>query len=339
MRLAAQVVGGYYKCAPEVVRLIAGLIQYQGGAVLDPCAGEGEALEVLGQGVGCPREKLYAIELERDRSAKVRERLPDSPLLGPCSCFETRISAGSFSIVYVNPPFDHNVKGGRAEIDFLARSTELLAPAGILVLIVPQHLVNSYYLELPRFLWPCYEQLAVLTFPEEHRPFKEVVVIGKKRRKRVDLLPTAEDWNSENIPVGPLDQCALRWQAPALGYIPKLFEKAGLTDVELIDAVETSPLWKLTRTPEIPQPARPPLPLARGHVALLLASGQLNGVVYPAGEPSHVVRGTAHKVGCTPEVSTEETPSGGIKTITILKERIQLVVRAVGPDGSIKTFQ
>ena len=29
MRLAAMVIGGYYRCAPEVVRPIAGLIQYR----------------------------------------------------------------------------------------------------------------------------------------------------------------------------------------------------------------------------------------------------------------------------------------------------------------------
>lgn len=339
MRLAAMTIGGFYPCAPEVVQLLGRRIDYQEGAVLDPCAGEGEALEILGTTLGAPPEKLHAIELERDRSARIRERLPAARVLGPCSCFESRISSGSFAVVYVNPPFDHNVKGGRAEVDFLARSSELLAPGGILVFVVPQRLLDSYDQELPRSLWPTFEQLAVLTFPEEHRPFQEVVVIGKKRRQPAELPPTPDDWNAQSIVVGPLADCALRWKAPVLGALPKLYEKGGLTDVELIEAVEASPLWKLTRTSPVPQPARPPLPLARGHVALLLASGQLNGVVHPPGEPPHVVRGTAHKVGCAPEVSTEETDNGGLRTVTILKERIQLVVRTVGPDGTIQTYQ
>lgn len=339
MRLAAIVKGGFYGCAPEVVRLIGALIQYQDGPILDPCAGEGEALEVLGQALGVPQEKLYAIELERDRSAKIRERLPQAHLLGPCSCFETRISGGTFALAFTNGPFDENCKGGRAEVDFLIRATELLAPGGILVFIVPQHVVDSYASAAPRFLWPNFEQLAVLKFPEEHRPYKEVAVIGKKRRSRVDLLPTAEEWNREHVAVGTLDQCQLHWQAPVLHGAPKLYEKAGLTDEELVDSLAHSPLWRLTETAEPLQPARPPIPLGLGHIALLLASGKLNGVVQPENEGSHVVRGVAHKVDCAPEVTTEETPNGGIKTVTLLKERIQLVVRAIGQDGEIRTFQ
>ena len=118
MRLAAITRGGFYPIAPEVVRLIAGLIQYEDGPILDPCAGEGEALDVLGQALGAAPEKLYAIELERERSANIRDRLPQAHLLGPCSCFETRISNGSCSVAFVNAPFDQNIHGGRAEVDF-----------------------------------------------------------------------------------------------------------------------------------------------------------------------------------------------------------------------------
>ena len=57
----------------------------------------------------------------------------------------------------------------------------------------------------------------------------------------------------------------------------------------------SSPLRShLTTTPEVPLPS-PPLALGIGHVALLLASGHLDGVVRAEGGPPHAVRGTARK--------------------------------------------
>jgi hypothetical protein len=111
-----------------------------------------------------------------------------------------------------------------------------------------------------------------------------------------------------------------------------------MTPEDLCDALNASPLWKLTtEVPEIPKP-RPPLPLSRGHLALLLASGQLDGVVAPPGETPHVVRGTARKVPSTPTVTTEELEGGRERTVTTIKETIELVIRTVTPDGLIRTL-
>jgi len=74
-------------------------------------------------------------------------------------------------------------------------------------------------------------------------------------------------------------------------------------------------------------------------IALLLASGQLDGTVSPPGEDPHVVRGTALKAPCQPVVTEEVLPDDSVKTTTVIRERIQLVVRAVSRDGVIRTFQ
>ena len=335
-RLAAIIRGLYYPAAPEAVKRIGQLITYQEGAILDPCAGEGEAIDTLAQTLGVPRDRVYAVELERDRCTATKARLEGAHVMDPCSFFDARVNAGSFAIVFVNPPFDQNVHGGRAEVDFLMRTTSLLVAGGVLLLVVPEHVVDHCYQPIPMHLVEHYEQLAVLTFPEEHRPFKEVVIIGIKRRNHVPV--DDEAWERE-VQHRPLADCALKWTAPVKGVAPKTFEKGGLTDEEIREALIVSPLWKLTDLPEVRQTARPPLPLGRGHIALLLASGQLDGVVQPEGEEAHIVRGVALKVACTPEVTEEVQESGAIKTTTVMRERIQLVVRAVGKDGIIQTFQ
>lgn len=336
MRLMAMIKGGYYPAAPEAVSMVGKLIEYRGGAVLDPCCGEGEAIDTLAVALNAPRGKVYAIELERDRTATTKARLEGAHVMAPCSFFDARVNAGSISVIWLNPPFDQNVKGGRAEVDFLIKATTLLAPGGILCFVVPAHVVDDYDRPACQHLMAHYDQLAVLTFPEEHRPYDEVVVIGIKRRHSV---PVDNDVWDEHVQKQPLADCPLRWQGPEKDVSPKLFEKGGLTDEELKDALSISPLWKVTQLPEVRKTARPPLPLAKGHIALLLASGQLDGTVCPAGEEPHVVRGSALKAQCQPVVTQEVLPDNGVKTTTVIRERIQLVVRAVSRDGIIKTFQ
>lgn len=335
MRLAAQVKGGFYPASPVAVTMTGKLIKWKAGAILDPCCGECEALDTLAQTLGVPRDKVYAIELERDRRAASAARMPDAHVLEPCSFFDARVTSGSFSVVWCNPPFDDNVKGGRAEVDFLLRVTRLLAPGGVLCLVIPDHVADRWYQPIPQHLLAWYERLAILTFPEEHRPFQEVVIIGVKRRGEVPV--DAGTWDRDVLRC-PLADCTATWETPDRDVSPKTFEKGGMTDADLAEALDASPLWKLTSTAEEAQKPRPPLPLSRGHLALLLASGQLDGVVEPPGEAPHVVRGTARKVPCPPTITTEELENGGEKTVTTIKERIELVVRTVTSDGQIRTL-
>lgn len=334
MRLAGIVKGGYYPCPPEAVRGVGRLLSFSEGALLDPCAGEGEALAVLAGTIGCPWNRTFGIELERERSQRAQQRLPESPLVGPASFFDMRITRQAFSLLWLNPPFDTNVQGTRVEYDFLAHASDLLVPGGVLALIVPETVVERWYLPIPRYLVEHFEHLAWLTFPAEQRKFREVAVLGTKRRRSVPF--DAAVW--PKVHTGPLLDCPLRWVCPVAPG-PKLFEKGGYTDDELREVLADSPLWRLTQPPPVRPPASPPLPLSKGHIALLLASGQLDGVVSPPGEAPHVVRGTAIKVAAVPEVVEETLPDGAVKTTTTIRERIQLVVRAVESDGVIHTFQ
>src|SRR5512146_2309500 len=108
MRLMAMVKGGYYPAAPAAVQMVAGLIEYRGGAVLDPCCGEGEALDTLASALNAPRDRVYAIELERDRTETTRTRLAGAHVMDPCSFFDARVNSGSIAVIWLNPPFDQN---------------------------------------------------------------------------------------------------------------------------------------------------------------------------------------------------------------------------------------
>ena len=130
------------------------------------------------------------------------------------------------------------------------------------------------------------------------------------------------------------------WEIPRTAR-PSTFQKTAFTDSELVAAVAASPLHALLREVKIPPPLSPPLPLDKGHLGLILASGMLNGIVAgPHGV--HVVRGSSHKVEYhNREASTsEENPeTGAVTTKDVFSQRMVTVIRCVEQDGTHRHLQ
>lgn len=367
MRLQAQAKLGWYPAHPDAVRGIASYLELDArkpGEVqlIDPCAGEGAAIALLADLLGVPRERAYAVELDAGRAAICKERLPNT--LGPASFLGTRITGMSFGLAYVNPPFDSEIGGGRREEQaFAEKATRLLVARGVLALVVPLGalLGNRPFCQ---FLDSRFEDIRVLAFPKHGRPYNEIVVLGRKRKVDLPMESTAQrgdlhemeihfrtycDWFDMLSVVGsttyqritsgrphgtePMPTYEVPW-----AWKPNTFAKISYTEGELEAALATSPLNALLAEFTVPPPARPPLPLDKGHVALLLASGMLNGVVEGVDGP-HVVRGTAKKVEYISErSSTENQDSGAVTEKVVFSQKIVLTIRAVGEDGAIKTF-
>ena len=114
--------------------------------------------------------------------------------------------------------------------------------------------------------------------------------------------------------------------------------KIQLTDDELEAAFAQSPLNELLKPPVVGKIDSPPLELSTGHLALLLASGHLDGLVQPPGEPPHVVRGTARKAEYVKETERTVEKGGDVSNKTVVGEKIELIIRAVDATGVIKTF-
>ena len=144
-RLMSQVKGGYYAAAPEAVAAVLERLRPPSLGeclVLDPCAGEGKALLQLAQGL---KAVPYGIELSEDRAAIVRESLPEGQALAPADFLRCAITYRSFSFIWCNPPYDYATgEEGRVESQFLERAVHLLADGGVLALICPEDVANSY---------------------------------------------------------------------------------------------------------------------------------------------------------------------------------------------------
>jgi len=290
-RIASQALGGYFKTQDEIRPLIyrrfAVVTSPQSYAVVDPCAGEGEAvIECVGaifgplsgrrkpsynQPAKGPQVQLTMVELEVERYQKAGNAAwsctDDREVLhGDGLCCEA--DGPGASLLWLNPPYDF-FRGQRFETRFLDAWTPRLCEGGQLILIVPEHALEYLAPTLTRW----YDDIEVLRYPEPvYADFKQVVVLGTKRLFECDIgtLPSV---------------VCLRDSYHDADFKPRAIPPGAIkVDVNGLDVAAL----RTATTPWCGQagydrPAQPPqIGLAMkpkpAHVAMALGSGVFNGV-------------------------------------------------------------
>src|SRR5438094_514842 len=100
-RSASRLKLGYYPLASGEGQRLCRFLEFpQECAVLDPCAGTGAALRQI---AGEKQARRYGIELDSFR-AMAAGRVLDEVIQG--SVFDTHCPVESYSLVYLNPPYD-----------------------------------------------------------------------------------------------------------------------------------------------------------------------------------------------------------------------------------------
>lgn len=334
-RLVAQIKGGYYAAdAAAVAAVLERLRPPLSGecCILDPCAGEGHALLQLASGLNAT---AYGIELSEDRAALVRKRLPEGQSLAPADFLRTAISYRSFSFAFVNPPYDYATGGeGRVENQFIERAVHMLADGGVLALVCPHDVADSY--QTAEFFEEHFCQISAMPFPEDVRKYGETVVLGCKRKqpRTVTHAECPYDWLERRM-----DNHVI-YRLPA-GVRPKAFRKTEPTDMELARLVAKSPLRFHIERPasRVDYCPRPPMSPGVGHRAMLLASGFVDGLVCPPNEPPHVIRGTATKDEYVASCNESEDEDGNVTTRTVISEKPRLVIRVLDAQGNITNLE
>ena len=300
MRIAGRMKMGYYPTPARVVEYIRSCFSFPPTpfTALDPCCGEGLALEQLIAGT---RAVTYGVELDQHRAGEAESRIQN---VLKCGIEETRIAHQSCSLLFLNPPYDEatreedaDTKTERQEKAFLRMTLPYLVPGGVLIYIVPQRRVTR---DVARLLASRFDKIQVFRFPgPEYADFKQIVVLGV--RKSGNSLDEALALKLQNVPsqgLEPLSETVAE-QYPVPPSAPlKLFRSTLIDPEELEKQMGQSPLWRrfdaMTTKNELQVP-RPPLPLHSGHLGLLLAAGKLDGVVGD-GPDHHVVKGKVTKV-------------------------------------------
>ena len=322
MRLNARLKLGFYPLAQAEAQRIRRFLSYSEGpsSVLDPCAGEGGAFQAIMAESGARR---YGIELDAFRATDAR-RVLDEVIQG--NAFDCHAPVESFSLLYLNPPYDFEVgegKNQRMEKLFLEHCFRWLKPGGVLVMVVPFDRIQ----DCRAVLTPHFRDKAIyrLTEPESMK-YRQAVLFGVRRTRQerdrltdaaihhahLKLADLTRSYNGiPALPDQPDRQVAVPPSAAAR------LENRGLPLDLIEDLLPNSPASlqarRITHADKVEFQGRPLTPLHKGHVGLLCTSGLLNGV-FGEGEDRHVAFWEAVKV-------TDKTEGEGDAGETVIREK------------------
>ena len=345
-RLESARKGGYYPLPPELIPLLANLIScpHDNGRILDPCAGEGEALIGLADALGLTP---CGNELHRERAEVAQNAILENG--GEAHHFwnagieEMTVAPEFAQLLYLNPPFDHDGKNQRLETKFLKTARPWLATNGILLFVIPQRVLANR--DLAGYLVSWWDDLAVFRHPDEHRHFNEVTVIGVHRRKK---RPTLSATYEELLAIGKEEKTV-----PILGSVQTSYslpEPTKATTPFYPKRIDSATLWGeirthgfipnhlkgiITPTSEAERAFSPLTPLRVGHVAGMVSAGMLNGLM-SKGDTHVLVKGQTTKELV---YNREEDETGTVKQIIHTRtEHVKATVQAVTPDGVLHTI-
>ncbi len=328
-RLMNRVRMGYYPTDLEHVQMIRKAVIFPESAVniLDPCCGEGLALETLADG---EKAVTYGVELDEIRAEEAQNHLKR---IGFGSFFHSRISSGAFQCVFLNPPYLSVVSESghrRQEKAFLADSMRLLMDGGLLIYIIP------YYRATPDIclaLCENFDNLQVFRFMDkEFERFKQVVFLGVKRPRREEPQKARRlsefMLSPENLqPLTELPDQA--YSLPAVEKPVEMFKGEKFNVMELaVHLKKSKSIDRLFENRALDnRPRQPLLPLNVSQIGLVGASGMMNGLVEC--DTPHVIKGrivkeTKTKIG-------EENDCGKMEIREITSNK--LVFNILTPQG------
>ena len=344
MRLAAQAKMGYYPTPEPVTPIIikylerncAGLIR-----ILDPCAGKGTAVNILGRHLNA---ETYGIELDLKRGNKSKQ------ILTKCLVTDyqnTKISHGSFSVLFLNPPYDWAArdteldKCERFERTFLRDCIPYVCPGGILVYLIPQRRLDGH---IARMLSYRFEQISVFRFPEEeYKAFKQLVIFGVlkkqpgKDNQSADYLKNCgqmkavvcylppEPANVYNVPVSPAKA--------KLIFMSKEIDPDELSD-EILENGVFNQFTEMITPLKIAEKILPIMPLRHGHLAQILACGLMNGVVWDTAKRNPLLVKGVTKKEVKHTVEIQNKIEKHIET-----DHIKIVIHAFNRNGEMLTIE
>lgn len=301
MRPGAVAVGGYYPTPDHLAWIISQLVHVPSERetilVLDPVAGEGTALSLICRSLKDRGAYVLplAIELEKTRHEKIFRNvgchvgpMRHTPLNADAFCvsFEPEL----VSVLFLNPPYDHDREFRRLEERFLARFYRALLPHGVLLFVVPHYALDASAETLGKH----FDEVQAYRFPAgDFEVFKQVVVVARRRPESLSkpdtrivaavtkwsidpsrlpvlgktsgglLAPGASSPYMHPLKVNELDVVGLMGRIRPWETIDRLGERSPISGVQ--------PEASLARTYPLATPPRP------AHIAAGIAAGIFNG--------------------------------------------------------------
>ena len=366
-RLANAEKAGYFPLPPSVTEMILTYIaaphnslppRRRGGRILDPAAGEGTALVTFAQKLGLAP---FGVELHEGRAEAARTAVRH--LLKKSNTKEIQAthvlhdsyrnlitSRGGYNFLYLNPPYDHDDEGGRLEYQWLVNTRPWLQPGGLLVWVVPQHMLRLR--KATRYILSWYDQIQIYRFPdEEYGRFQQIVLFGSHRPKAVtpdgemverlaqqaldkEMLPTltAVATPTYTLPSLTVKHSAFKFRSQFVDPADALAESRQM-------GASTTSAWRDHLDPDSSQVAlRPLTPLKIGHMNSIIAAGHLNNQVLVEGEERLLIKGRSYKVTRSEEYE-EPLPDGRIRLTHLETETVVTDITTVDTAGQITSYK
>lgn len=293
MRNAARLKMGYYPLPESEGLKLRSLLTYtQTASVIDPCVGQGLALQLVTSNAPVRR---YGVELDAER-ARIADASGINTTQG--NTFDAIAKPESFSLLYLNPPYDSeigSIANRRMEAVFLEHTYRWLVMGGVLVLVIPYErlhdcvgILSSHFTALNVFRMTDaesvrYRQIAILGVHHDVR--------GAALEKNKRLLKNIGLYGSfQKVPELQPSICQ-PYPVPKSGETTLTYR--GLPYDLLEDLLPHSLAWKQVAPLLLPTDdvatGQPITPLHGGHVGLLCTAGLLNGV-FGEGKDRHIAR-------------------------------------------------
>lgn len=296
MRLEAVAKMGYYPCPPHTLEMISCCLRPAREdahiRILDPCAGQGEAIARIGPWLYGLDASVTScgVELSDQRYAIARH------MFDHCihaDWFDVAVSHNSQSLLWLNPPYSaeeiaDGEKKQQLEYTFLRDSLRTLQPGGVLVYIVPLHIFQQP--AIAKFVAGHFHQVRLFRMPDgEWEQFRQCVVFGIRNDKIVanesrqkQLMEYARG-GSQVLVLGH-QSCLYHVPATMIREDKFIFRKITLRPNEVIELVagkyhaHAKKEWQDLTTPQGAGTFQPVVPLRVGHVASMISSGMMGTV-------------------------------------------------------------
>jgi len=308
---------GYFPTGEEDCSAIGSWLEGYGYTILDPCCGAGTALKTITLNMSGYGES-FGIEIEEGRAEKAKEVL-DAVIHE--DLFNLGIEHRSFGAVFLNPPY---YQSEALHQPFIEKATEVLAPEGILILIIPDYEVCG---KTSSFLSSFYDIIKV--FKAIDQRFSQVIIFGLKKKR-----PELQEGKDISLLAQGAKEIVRASRYDAKMEVPSTKPSEDIRiSIKSIDPEKMGALldswqedWKRLKAliPASSTARRPLLPLRRGHLAQLLASGLIDGVVvHPETKERYLIKGTTNRVEEVVEETEGETRIVSKDMVTILMMNTQ----------------
>ncbi|GGY79530.1 O-methyltransferase [Cellvibrio zantedeschiae] len=348
---------GYFPTDETTIERLLAMFDVKPGKVrlIDPCCGEGIALAECANYLHTLNVDTFSagIEYEAERALNAKTLLDHVVHSDIQDCV---VSSGQFNLLWLNPPYGDRItdqvyrdrsSAGRDRLEkyFLSRTLPMLHFGGLLIYIIPHYVLDKH---LARQLVRSLDELSCYRLPEER--FKQVVVIG--HRRRTDGQASAALVNHLIAIANDRDLAPLLPEIPdrlyAIPVVTTAMENKTLEirssrpTLEQVEEVSRQHpcLWTdfaqhfKQRSVVKRRPARA---LSDWHLALMLAAGQVSGVVTSAGGRKLLVKGGTHK---EKESSLEitENEDGTVEETRVLTDRFVPIIKAIDVEPTSAEF-